>query len=912
MNEEELRRVHPIRGKIKGINMREVIIASFLCILLCLSLGLASAQLFPTPSPEIPKKLEISVSTVANVNEEVTITVTADGELVKGAEIFANGVKIGVTDEKGQLKHTFESSGPVVLEARKGIEYLPAVEFTMRIEPLPTPTFIPSPTITIPALPTPSVTDEIPPLVILKELHPKYFAVGDDEKYKVEAVVIDNVEVKSASFLYRINEGEWREIATRFEDIPLPEIKSALGVELPEAKIPQPGLYIAEIPSQTSGTFVEFKVRAEDVSGNAVESPIGMYFVTDDESETKVMVIDPSLKLWLCKENAMHFKKQVEQCAKYEIPGDIWQKYEKIADTAERYEKYVIQRHWWEMIAEDYNIIIVDHEEMENALKPFEPGVIIISNVWLDQWDLADHGMEKLMKYIRKNHAGLIATHGTLFDEVLWTECKRAQATEVGPRGQIGDELEVYFPDGETVSMSLGFPLMPLAEYIRDQAADGICEAAKKETDPKLRAALEATGRTVGSTPLSAPYVPFSGDLIVEERHPVVEGLPERFKIEVPSFYNEIGADAYTLVGWQYILPMDIRKVTRERAEIAKDKAEPFYEKISEYQSEETGVSVPKERLLDGLNGEMLNAITEASISNQKVTVTLDGKEYTIQLDKRALEEITKRLPVRTIVLSDDFLGGILVYDEWFRPDGHRAVYFSFELEATKDEKAKQLLINSIEWTRGFEFTALEDLENLAKQTLEESEDFRGLITEYPPAIEVSKSLPEIKPEEPVSVEIEKVEVSKIEIKVKNTVNNVNVSIQKLPRKPVEIRAIPPGKNYGYFNISGENIEDKDIEKATIQFKVEKSWIGENNIDVNTIKLSRYSEGKWSAIATVRVDEDGTYFYFEAESPGFSTFAITGEEKVAPSREVKPSGFESVFAIAGLLAVAYLVLRRKK
>lgn len=735
--------------------------------------------------------------------------------------------------------------------------------------------------------------------------------MGDDEKYKVEALVIDNVGVKSASFLYRLNEGVWREIETSFEEIPLPEIKSVLGVELPEAKIPRPGLYISEIPSQTSGSFIEFKVRAEDVNGNAIESPIGMYFVTDDESETKVMVIDPGLKLWLCKENALHFKKQVEQCTKYEIPVDVWQKYEELADVAERYEKYVIQRHWWEMISEDYNIIIVDHEELKNALG-FGPAVILLSNIWVDQWDLADHGLEDLIDYIRKNHVGLIATHGTLFDGVAWTECKRDEATEVGPRGQIGDKLEVYYsPEDETLSMSLGFPLMPLAEYIRDQAANGICEAAKKEGNPVLRAALEATGRTVGSTPLSFPYVPFSGNLIVEERHPVVEGLPEKFKIEVPSFYNEIGVDAYTLVGWQYILPIDIRKVTQERAEIAKEKAEPFYEKISEYQSEVIGVSVPKEHLLDGLDGKILNDITEASISDQKVTVTLDGKEYTIQLDKRALEEIAKRLPVRTIVLSDDFLGGILVYDEWFRPDGHRAVYFSFELEATKDEKAKRLLINSIEWTKGFEFTLSEELEKLAKQTLEEAKDFRGLVTEYPPLIEVSKTLPKIKPEEPVSVKIEDVDVSRIAIKVKNIVTNVNISIQELPRKPVEIRVIPSGKTYSYFNISGENIVDKDIEKAIIQFKVEQSWIDENNIDVNTIKLNRYSEEKWSALATVRVDEECMYFYFEAESPGFSTFAITGEEKVAPSEEVKPPGFESVFAIAGLLAVAYLVLRRK-
>ena len=146
--------------RMEETNMRTVVIASLFCILLCLSPGLASAQ-FPTEKLEI-SKLEINAPAVATVGEEVTITVTADGALVEGAEIFANNVKIGVTDEDGQLKYAFESTGPVILDARKE-GYLPAVAFTMRIEPLPTPTPpIPSPTITIPVPTTPPVYHILP------------------------------------------------------------------------------------------------------------------------------------------------------------------------------------------------------------------------------------------------------------------------------------------------------------------------------------------------------------------------------------------------------------------------------------------------------------------------------------------------------------------------------------------------------------------------------------------------------------------------------------------------------------------------------------------------------------------------------------------------------------------------------
>ena len=143
--------------RMEETNMRTVVIASLFCILLCLSSGLASAQ-FPT------EKLEISAPAVATVGEEVTIIVTAEGKLIEGADVSANGIGIGKTDSNGQLKYTFTETGPVVLIAEKP-DYLPAAEFTLRIEPVPTPTVPPTPTVTpsptITIFPTPS-----PPLIV--------------------------------------------------------------------------------------------------------------------------------------------------------------------------------------------------------------------------------------------------------------------------------------------------------------------------------------------------------------------------------------------------------------------------------------------------------------------------------------------------------------------------------------------------------------------------------------------------------------------------------------------------------------------------------------------------------------------------------------------------------------------------
>ena len=133
---------------------------------------------------------------------------------------------------------------------------------------------------------------------------------------------------------------------------------------------------------------------------------------------------------------------------------------------------------------------------------------------------------------------------------------------------------------------------------------------------------------------------------------------------------------------------------------IAKDKAEPFLRKVSHYLSETTGYSLDSEYLLEALDGNITNAIAEAEISSEfKATVYLDGDKHEVQLNREVVEGMINRFPVKVVALSDDCFAGILVCDEWFRPDGHRSVYFSFEPEASRSEETEKLIKNAIEWT---------------------------------------------------------------------------------------------------------------------------------------------------------------------------------------------------------------------
>lgn len=143
----------------------------------------------------------------------------------------------------------------------------------------------------------------------------------------------------------------------------------------------------------------------------------------------------------------------------------------------------------------------------------------------------------------------------------------------------------------------------------------------------------------------------------------------------------------------------------------------------------------------------------------------------------------------------------------------------------------------------------------------------------------------------------------------------------------------PEGEVYRLMNIrvGNERFEsESNIRGASINFRVMKSWVEENNIDVSTIKINRFHNEKWNPLATELTYEDGEYYYFTAETPGFSRYAITGEKLgtavITPTQEEengsvtgeeqtagirrRTPGFESIFAVFGVLASVFFAKKR--
>lgn len=151
--------------------------------------------------------------------------------------------------------------------------------------------------------------------------------------------------------------------------------------------------------------------------------------------------------------------------------------------------------------------------------------------------------------------------------------------------------------------------------------------------------------------------------------------------------------------------------------------------------------------------------------------------------------------------------------------------------------------------------------------------------------------------------------VESIDVEVKNTVNNVQISVKEssLPAGANVAISSDTGAVYKYLEITKTNVQDTDINKVKIKFKVEKSWADANNIDPATIALQRLVGSSWTKLTTTLVSQDSTYYYFEAESPGLSVFAIIGQKKPTPTATTTTTTTQPIPPVVPKISVLYIV-----
>jgi PGF-pre-PGF domain-containing protein len=203
-----------------------------------------------------------------------------------------------------------------------------------------------------------------------------------------------------------------------------------------------------------------------------------------------------------------------------------------------------------------------------------------------------------------------------------------------------------------------------------------------------------------------------------------------------------------------------------------------------------------------------------------------------------------------------------------------------------------------------------------------------------------SRTIPLLEAGKEVAMIFQDMDVSMLALEADTDVSDAKVVVERI-NKPVEVTE-PSGIPYVYLDISVEHEEETANIDGRIEFKVAKSWIAANNIAEVTLNRYRERDG-WTALPTAKVgEEENATVYFEAETTGFSIFAITAEEKVVtastPSPRTMPTptaastpppaaheetqtpeaggasvpGFELTITLCMLFGGAYLLLIRKK
>ena len=136
--------------------------------------------------------------------------------------------------------------------------------------------------------------------------------------------------------------------------------------------------------------------------------------------------------------------------------------------------------------------------------------------------------------------------------------------------------------------------------------------------------------------------------------------------------------------------------------------------------------------------------------------------------------------------------------------------------------------------------------------------------------------------------------ISDLEVYVNRELSNIKITVESLVSQPSEVTT-PDGVVYDFIQITLSNFDNDDLESIDLSFEVPKTWVEENNIDYKTIIMQRYNNG-WEELETSGAGSSEDYYQYTAESPGFSYFVITGEEK--EDEEIVDDGEEEEDQIA--------------
>ena len=312
--------------------------------------------------------------------------------------------------------------------------------------------------------------------------------------------------------------------------------------------------------------------------------------------------------------------------------------------------------------------------------------------------------IDDLVTYVKTNNAGLIVTHGTLSDWIIWTSPEGRIA--VGARGNVGESIgDLNLVNERTVAALLGMPHLAFPEAIRDEVAQLLASLPPPDNVP---------GLLLGSVPLQVPFVPFDGEIQPTEQgrgHPILEGLGDDFTVSTPGLHQTLGLESVTQVGWQLAFPQVLARqaweASRKASSTAHQMAGAVTTLVDQVVAETvatSNISSTREALEWALQA-LHTALTSACLGLTSLATTVDmpgiGKLETLL---PLLDNLLSLIRVQVLATSPDLLAGIVAHDKDFVSDGYRSVYMSFEPEASMETTSETLLVNAVEWVKAWRY----------------------------------------------------------------------------------------------------------------------------------------------------------------------------------------------------------------
>jgi len=123
--------------------------------------------------------------------------------------------------------------------------------------------------------------------------------------------------------------------------------------------------------------------------------------------------------------------------------------------------------------------------------------------------------------------------------------------------------------------------------------------------------------------------------------------------------------------------------------------------------------------------------------------------------------------------------------------------------------------------------------------------------------------------------------MTSLEISAAELILNGQITVMQSSGQPASIAVEAGGKVYKYIIIDKSGIADTAIQSAKIRFRVLKSWMADNGYGTADIVLSRYSNGAWTDLTTRLTNQGTAEYFFEADSPGLSVYAIKAVKAAA-------------------------------